>query len=74
LIDTNVSDAGLAYLQGMHTLYQLRLDNNTRVTDAGLASLKGLSQLSQLGLHGTKVTDAGVKKFQQALPKCKIQR
>jgi hypothetical protein len=31
-----------------------------------------LSQLKQLLLNGTQVTDEGVKKLQQALPKCEI--
>jgi len=44
------------------------------VTDAGLEHLKGLTTLQELHLSHTKVSDEGVKKFQQALPKCKIQR
>jgi hypothetical protein len=40
----------------------------------GLEHLKGLSQLKRLGLTGTNVTDAGVEKLRQALPKCKIKR
>jgi hypothetical protein len=46
----------------------------TEVTDVGLEHLKGLNKLQTLGLAETKVTDAGVKKLQQALPKCKIER
>jgi hypothetical protein len=46
----------------------------SEVTDAGLEHLKGLSRLQQLWLVSTKVTDAGVKKLQQALPKCRIVR
>jgi len=34
--------------------------------------LKGLTKLVLLDLEGTEVTDAGVKKLQQALPKCGI--
>jgi hypothetical protein len=35
--------------------------------------IQGLSQLNVLDLRNTKVTDQGVKKLQQALPKCKIE-
>jgi hypothetical protein len=44
------------------------------MTDKGLEHLKGLTQLQMLFLRETKVTDQGVKKLQQALPKCNIQR
>ena len=46
--------------------------SNTRVNDAGLVHLERLTKLEQLTLFDTKVTAAGVKKLQQALPKCKI--
>ena len=42
------------------------------MTDAGLEHLKGLTKLETLNLEQTKVTDAGVKRVQQALPKCAI--
>jgi len=44
------------------------------VTDEGLIQVARLTQLRHLDLTKTKVTDAGVKKFQQALPNCKIER
>lgn len=46
--------------------------DGTQVTDAGLDNLSGLTQLRELDLNFTKVTDAGVKKLRQALPKCEI--
>ena len=45
----------------------LSLDD-TQITDAGLAHLRGLTALQTLYLHDMKVTDAGVKKLQEALP------
>ena len=43
------------------------------MTDAGLEHLKGLMQLQRLVLRNTKVTDAGVRDLQKALPNCKIE-
>ena len=50
----------------------LGLENTIGVGDAGLVHLKGLANLRELNLDGTKVTDAGVKGLQKALPKLKI--
>ena len=44
------------------------------VTDSHLATLEGLDQLETLDLRGSSVTDAGVEKLQNALPKLKIHR
>jgi len=52
----------------------LGMDSCTQVTNAGLEHLKGMTSLTPLYLFQTKVTDAGVKKLQQALPKCKIRQ
>jgi hypothetical protein len=57
---TPVRDAGLVYLRGLTTLYQLDLDA-TKVTDAGLVHLKGLTQLEELSLDSTQITDAGLE-------------
>jgi hypothetical protein len=53
---------------------QLLSLDRTMVTDAGLVHLEGFSNLTWLDLSGTKVTDVGVKKLQQKLPRCKISR
>ena len=42
--------------------------------DAGLLTIAGLKSLTELNLAKTKVTEAGVKEFQNALPECKINR
>ena len=44
------------------------------MTDAGLKELAGLKSLQSLNLHSTKVTDAGLKELQKALPGCIINR
>ena len=42
------------------------------MTDAGLEHLQRMKQLIEIYLGGTRVTAAGVKKLQQALPNCRI--
>lgn len=63
LANTQVTDAGLAYLQGLTGLQALWL-NNTHVTDAGLAHLQGLSRLQFLELAETEVTDTGLARLE----------
>jgi hypothetical protein len=48
--------------------------NDTKITDAGLTHLSGLTRLWKLNTAGTRVTDAGVQEFRQALPKVRITR
>ena len=52
---SNVTDAGLAYLEGFAKLQSLNL-TETQVTDAGLVHLQGLTQLQSLDLRETSVT------------------
>jgi hypothetical protein len=42
------------------------------VTDAGLKELVNLKQLTKLNLVKTRVTGAGLKELETALPNCKI--
>jgi hypothetical protein len=44
------------------------------VTDSGLKELIGFDQLTWLSLHGTRVTDGGLKELRKAFPKCYIIR
>jgi hypothetical protein len=44
------------------------------VNDYGLEHLKELTSLEVIQLGGTKVTNDGVKRLQEALPECKITR
>ena len=56
----NVTDAGLAHLEGLTQLRFLSLGER-KITDAGLAHLKGLTELRFLGLSGGEITDAGLR-------------
>ena len=51
-----------------------RVSLNARFDDAGLERLKGLRQLQELAIANSPVTDEGLKKLQQALPNCRIER
>ena len=58
----------------MTNLQTLELSYGPKVTYAGLVHLKGLTSLQTLSLSGSKVSEAGVKDLQAALPKCKITK
>jgi hypothetical protein len=73
LMNTKLTDSGLQHLQSMNQLQHLDLRYND-VTDAGLGYLTMLKDLQLLRLTGTRVTDNGVKRLQQTLPNCKIER
>jgi Leucine-rich repeat (LRR) protein len=55
----DLSDAGLAHLEGLDNLEELRF-YSTNVTEAGLVHLKGLTKLEWLNLIGTQITDEGL--------------
>lgn len=55
----DVTDAGVAHLEGLTTLRSLGL-GDTKVTDAGLAHVKGMTGLESLYLSGDQITDAGL--------------
>jgi hypothetical protein len=71
---TAVTDAGLAHVAGLTRLSRLSLYQVAGVTDRGLVHLQGLSRLKQLYLHGTNVTDAGVRELQAVSPRVEIDR
>jgi hypothetical protein len=52
---TDITDAGLAHLCGIHTLV---LRGGTAITDAGLVHLRGIHALHTI--HCLGITDAGV--------------
>ena len=55
-----LTDAGLAHLQGMANLEILDLPL-TKITDAGLEQLKGMTSLVLMDIRLTQVTDAGLE-------------
>ena len=68
---SQVSDAGLAHLEGCTGLSYLGL-GGTRVSDAGLTRFENYETLTFLGLQKTKVTAAKVEELKKALPRCNI--
>jgi WD40 repeat protein len=66
-----VTDAGLEHLKGLHQLRELNLSSEP-------SSLYLVVDPPKKWLHrelgGTRVTEEGVKRLQQALPDCKIKR
>ena len=68
-----VTDAGIARLRGIPQIAELDL-TNAQVTDAAINDLTTLTGLKRVVLRGTQVTDFGMRKLQQALPKCEIAR
>lgn len=67
------TDNSLLQLRTIHRRYGLDL-TGCGITDAGLRKLEGLTNLRVLILRSTEVTDEGVKRLQQALPECRIER
>jgi hypothetical protein len=66
------TDSRLAYLAGHFRLRRVDIANST-ISDRGLECLESQKDLRVLILGSSPVTDAAVKRVQQALPKCKIE-
>jgi internalin A len=74
LAESGMTDVGMAAVRDLKGLEYLNL-NSTAVTDAGLRQFEGMSRLEFLNLGGCPgVTDEGVARLKQALPKCEIIR
>lgn len=74
----NLNDAAIKDIaENMPELRSLELGVygkiGTRITDESIPSLIKLKKLVDLGLAGSKITDAGQKELQKALPDCKIR-
>ena len=69
----DVAEAMLLALDNLPDLRALDL-SGVPINDSDLEHVMPLKKLRKLVLTGTKVTDEGVKKLQQALPNCTIIR
>lgn len=65
-----ITGVGVKELAGLKNLTALHL-SRTQVTDDCLDDLKGLDKLEHLSLAETKVTEAGIRELQEALPNTK---
>ncbi len=68
---TAVTDAGLANLTGLDSLKYLGL-YGTKVTDKGLALVSKIGTLKSINLEKCSVTPAGIQRFKDSLPGCKV--
>ncbi len=74
LVGSCVTDARLEQLRWLKQLRRLGLDS-APITDAGLVVLAGLPNLQSLFLnYPPNITDQGVEKLHQMLPRCQIVR
>jgi hypothetical protein len=69
-----VTDTSLQPIEEVTQLEELDIQFPTQITNAGLEYLKRLKRLKNLRLFGIEVTAEEVKKLQQALPNCKIEK
>ncbi|CAI5458035.1 unnamed protein product [Closterium sp. Yama58-4] len=63
LLGTNVTDAGLRHLTGLHSLTAMWLNRCVGVTSAGMVHVGKLTRLEKLSLFGTAVDDSGVRQL-----------
>ncbi|WP_020474962.1 leucine-rich repeat domain-containing protein [Zavarzinella formosa] len=68
---TGLTDAGMTELRGLPNLASLGL-LYVPITDKGLAELAQIKTLTTIQIGGTKITRAGYKAFEKALPKCQM--
>jgi serine/threonine protein kinase/Leucine-rich repeat (LRR) protein len=71
LLQTDTGDVGADSLAKLLAVESLLL-RGTKLSDTGLAKLVACKTLTTLDVSNTRVTADGVKRFQTALPKCKV--
>jgi hypothetical protein len=68
-----VTDDWLQPVEKLVRLQELEIQCPTQITDEGLEHLKGLKRLTKLRLWSVVPASAGLKRLQQALPRCTIE-
>jgi hypothetical protein len=66
-----ITDTGMEQI-GTYTQLQGLNFNHTQITDRGLDHLHRLKQLQDIAFTGTQVTEEGVRRFQRAIPICRV--
>ena len=69
-----VTDKWLLQLKRLNNLQTLKVNGCPRITNAGLRHLEELKKLREVHVKGTRVTESGVQKLQESLPKCNVVR
>lgn len=63
--NTWVDDAQVQHIRHLTGLRWLNIENNFNITDAGIVHVAGLQSLVHLGIHWTRVTDAGLRQLSE---------
>ncbi len=71
LIQTSVTDGVFVHLLNLPALRELHIIECS-VSDAGLVPARSLKQLALFELQGTRVTEVGLHRLQQALPEVQL--
>lgn len=73
LSDTNVTPDGLTHLLALKQLRRLSLPG-PNMTDDAIESLSRLKTLDEINVGDSRLSDAGLRRLREALPRCQITR
>ncbi len=73
LVDTTVTIDGINAIVRLPKLHDIYFCDMA-ITDETLDQLRDVSRLTRLGVSNTKVTPAGIKRFQTRLPTCIVRQ
>ena len=68
-----MTDAGLKLLSQFEHLDELKL-SDVRLSEAGVEAVLALKGLTRLELYSTEITEEGLQRLREGLPKCEIKR